>query len=213
MKRNQIFTPALLTIAVATAIQPSPVRAQNETLEEVIVTGTRGALMRAQDVKMDENSIVEALSAEDIGKLPDTSIAESLARLPGLAGERVNGRTSGIAIRGFKEDFTGTSLNGRELIGIGDNRGVEYDLYPSEIMTGGVVYKSTDATQMVQGIGGSVDLRTVRPLDAPDTVFLNFIHEMNERSSDNPDIDDTGSRYAIAFNKSLIDDKLGVALA
>ena len=213
MKKNQLFTPAVLTFAVAAALQPNLVQAQNEMMEEVVVTGTRGALMRAQDIKMDETSITDVLSAEDIGKLPDTSIAESLARLPGLAGERVNGRTSGVAIRGFKEDFTGTSLNGRELIGIGDNRGVEYDLYPSEIMTGGVVYKSTDATQMVQGIGGSVDLRTVRPLDAPDSVFLNYIHEMNERSSDNPDIDDTGSRYAIAFNKTMMDDKLGLALA
>jgi len=220
MKSHQLFKPALMSLAVASAINSGAVYAQNEetmetspTLEEVVVVGTRGALMRAQATKMDEVGVVEALSAEDIGKLPDTSIAESLARLPGLAGERVNGRTSGIAIRGFKEDFTGTSLNGRELIGIGDNRGVEYDLYPAEIMTGAVVYKTMDATQMVQGIGGSVDLRTVRPLDAGNTITLNYIYEMNGNESDNPDVDDTGDRYALAFSQSLMDDKLGVALA
>ena len=217
MKSNHVFKPALLSCAVAAALQPglsfSQDSSADQVMEEVVVVGTRGALMRAQTLKMDETSIVEALSAEDIGKLPDTSIAESLARLPGLAGERVNGRTSGIAIRGFKEDFTGTSLNGRELIGIGDNRGVEYDLYPAEIMTGAVVYKTMDATQMVQGIGGSVDLRTVRPLDAANTITLNYIYEMNGNDSDNPDVDDTGDRYAFAFSQSLMDDTLGVALA
>ena len=77
---------------------------------------------------MDNTSIVEVLSAEDIGKLPDTSVAESLARLPGLAGERRNGRTSGLSVRGFNENYVGTSLNGRELLGMGDNRGVEFEL-------------------------------------------------------------------------------------
>ena len=214
------FKPALLSLAVATAVQPMLSLAQESApatdekmIEEVVVVGIRGSLMRAQDQKMDETSIVEALSAEDIGKLPDSSIAESLARLPGLAGERVNGRTSGIAIRGFKEDFTGTSLNGRELIGIGDNRGVEYDLYPAEIMTGAVVYKTTQANQMVQGIGGSVDLRTVRPLEARESFTLTYTHEMNADEADNPDVDDTGQRYALAFSQKFMDDKVGVALA
>src|SRR6056300_1336606 len=149
MKTNRVFKPAMLSFAVAAALQPGFSYSQtsdDQIMEEVVVVGTRGALMRAQAQKMDETSIVEALSAEDIGKLPDTSIAESLARLPGLAGERVNGRTSGISVRGFKEDFVGTSLNGREVIGIGDNRGIEYDLYPSEIMTGATIHKSASGT-------------------------------------------------------------------
>ena len=80
-------------------------KAQEEKAVEVItVTGIRGSLQRAQAIKMSTNSIVEVISAEDIGKLPDTSIAESLARLPGVAGERRNGRTSGLSIRGFNEN-------------------------------------------------------------------------------------------------------------
>jgi iron complex outermembrane receptor protein len=215
-----IIKPTLLSIAIASAIGSTQYGLAADTeddvtgaeIEEVTVTGIRRALMRSQEVKMDSSSIVEALSAEDIGKLPDSSIAESLARLPGLAGERSGGRTSGIAVRGFKEDFTGTTLNGRELIGIGDNRGVEYDLYPSEIMTGAVVYKAADAALITQGIGGTVDLRTVRPLDADATLTLNGVFERTGRESDNPDYDESGHRYALSWVDQFADDTIGIAL-
>ncbi|UZJ42826.1 TonB-dependent receptor [Marinimicrobium sp. C6131] len=216
MKNTPQFKKSLLALTVAATSAASGAYAQDDTaqaqpMEEVVVTGIRAALMQAQAVKMESSSVVEALSAEDIGKLPDSSIAESLARLPGLAGERSGGRTSGISVRGFKEDFTGTTLNGRELIGIGDNRGVEYDLYPSEIMTGAVVYKSADAELITQGIGGTVDLQTVRPLDADETFTLNYTLEQTGRESDNPEFDDQGHRYAMSIVDQFADDTLGVA--
>jgi len=222
--RTKLFKPALLSIAVSSAIWAVPATAAAQQadgtaaksgaeIEVIAVRGIRGSLIRSQAEKMDNSSIVEAISAEDIGKLPDSSIAESLSRLPGLAGERVGGRTSGISVRGFKEDFTGTSLNGRELIGIGDNRGVEYDLYPSEIMTGATIYKTTDATLMVQGIGGTVDLRTVRPLQAAETLTVNGNYESNSRDSDNPEFDNKGKRYALSFVEKFADDTLGLAVA
>lgn len=220
--RAMKFKPTLLSLAVSSAICSAPSIAQqaatpsaatDPAVEVIAVRGIRGSLIRSQAEKMDNSSIVEAISAEDIGKLPDSSIAESLSRLPGLAGERVGGRTSGISVRGFKEDFTGTSLNGRELIGIGDNRGVEYDLYPSEIMTGATIYKTTDAALLVQGIGGTVDLRTVRPLQAKETLTFNGNYEMNSRDSDNPEFDNKGKRYALSFVEKFADDTVGLAVA
>lgn len=219
MKTKHIFKPALLSLAVTSAMYSGHALSQDNNsanepeVELISVKGIRGSLMRAQAIKMDNTSIVEAISAEDIGKLPDSSIAESLARLPGLAGERVGGRTSGISVRGFKEDFTGTSLNGRELIGIGDNRGVEYDLYPSEIMTGAVIYKTTEADLMVQGIGGTVDLQTVRPLAAQETLTLTGVYEMGGNDSDNPEFDNTGKRLALSFVEKFADDTVGIAVA
>ncbi|WP_016955447.1 TonB-dependent receptor [Catenovulum agarivorans] len=212
------FKPNLFTLAFASlgfsAATAYAEQAQLSEADEVIqVKGIRGSLIRAQAVKMESDSIVEALSAEDIGKLPDSSIAESLSRLPGLSGERVGGRTSGISVRGFKEDFTGTTLNGRELIGIGDNRGVEYDLYPSEIMTGATIYKTSDASLMVQGIGGTVDLQTVRPLAASETLTLNGSFELNGGETDNPEFDNKGHRLALSFVTKTADQKLGLALA
>ncbi len=220
MKTNRLFKPALLSLAVASAIgshqviaQTSDANTADENTEVIAVTGIRGSLIRSQAIKQDSSSIVDAISAEDIGKLPDSSIAESLARLPGLAGERVNGRTSGISVRGFKEDFVGTSLNGREIISIGDNRGVEYDLYPSEIMTGATIYKSASGTLITQGIGGTVDLQTVRPLNATERLTVTGIYELSEAPADNPDFDDKGHRYSLSFVEKFADDTIGLALA
>lgn len=215
----RMFKASMLAVSVSSVFVCNGVLAQQEEgatqqdIEVISVAGIRGALARSQAVKMDAASIIESISAEDIGKLPDSSIAESLARLPGLSGERSGGRTSGISIRGFKEDFTGTSLNGRELIGIGDNRGVEYDLYPSEIMTGATIYKTTQADLMVQGIGGTVDLQTVRPLQAEESYTINTSYEVGERDSDNPEFDNEGHRLALSLNKKFADDKVGFALA
>ena len=217
MMKKQLFKPALLSLAVSSAICSGHALAQDnaaaDDVEVISVQGIRGSLIRAQAVKMDNASIVEAISAEDIGKLPDSSIAESLARLPGMSGERVGGRTSGISVRGFKEDFTGTSLNGRELIGIGDNRGVEYDLYPSEIMTGATIYKTTDASLMVQGIGGTVDLQTVRPLRAQETLTINGNYEISGSEADNPEFDNKGHRLSLSFVEKFADDTIGLAVA
>ncbi|NDV92277.1 TonB-dependent receptor [Alteromonas sp. 345S023] len=215
----KMFKASMVAISVSSVFAAPGAMAQQsdeanlQEMEVISVSGIRGALARSQAEKMDAASIIESISAEDIGKLPDSSIAESLARLPGLAGERSGGRTSGISIRGFKEDFTGTSLNGRELIGIGDNRGVEYDLYPSEIMTGATIYKTTQADLMVQGIGGTVDLQTVRPLQAEESYTINTSYEVGERDSDNPEFGNEGHRLAVSINKKFADDTVGFALA
>ena len=211
------FNKNILAFSVAAALATTTSVAQESGAEqdatEVIqVTGIRGALQRAQAIKMDETSIVEALSAEDIGKLPDTSVAESLSRLPGLAGERRNGRTSGLSVRGFNENYVGTSLNGRELLGMGDNRGVEYDLYPSEVVANVVVYKTPEAGMLTQGIGGSVDLQTVKPLSADPTLTFNANFERNQEDAANPDFDNDGHRVSLNFVDQFADDKLGVAL-
>ena len=188
--------------------------AEDEVIEEIVTYGKfRASLVDAISSKRNSSTIVEAISAEDIGKLPDSSIAESLARLPGLSGERRNGRTSGISVRGFKEDYTSVTMNGRELLGIGDNRGVEYDLYPSEIISGVLVYKTPDATMTHQGIGGTVDLRTTRPLDATPFLVVNGNYEWNDLDSANPEFDDTGHRLALSWSEVFADDTIGVALA
>ena len=210
-KPNKIIRRTELSAAISLVLAASPVayaqntqgddvneQSEENVMEEVIVTGTyRASLINQIETKRENTSIVDAISAEDIGKLPDSSVAESLARLPGVSGERRNGRVSGISVRGFKEDYVGTTLNGRELLGMGDNRGVEYDLYPSEIVSGMVVYKTPDATHMVQGIGGIVDIRTNRPLESNRYLALNATYEQNDMDSANPDFDDNGYRLSL----------------
>ncbi len=101
--KPNLIKAALISGGVAFVSTPTFAQESNSdsidesNVEVIQVSGIRGSLQRAQAIKMDNTSIVEALSAEDIGKLPDTSIAESIARLPGVTGERRNGRTSGIS--------------------------------------------------------------------------------------------------------------------
>lgn len=108
----------------------------------IVVTGYRASLNASASIKRGAPTIVEALSAEDIGKLPDVSIADSLARLPGVTAQRLEGRDQRLSIRGLGPDFGTTLLNGREQVTVGDNRGVEYDQYPAEFFKNVVVYKA-----------------------------------------------------------------------
>lgn len=139
-------------------------------------------------LKRDSVLIVEAVSAEDIGKLPDNSIAESLVRLPGLAGQRLNGCQQVISIRGLAPDFSTALLNGRQQVSAGDNRGVEFDQYPSELLSGVVVYKTPSPSLSGQGLAGTVDMRTVNPLEHGErTIAANVRYEWNQVNSLNPD--------------------------
>lgn len=137
---------------------------ESKNSETVVVTGLRGSLAKSIRTKRNEASIVESVNAEEIGKLPDASIAESLARLPGLMGQRVGGDVQVLNIRGTSPDFTVTTFNGRLQGSLGDGRGVEVDQYPSELINSIVVYKTPDSSVAGQGLSGTVDMRSIRPL-------------------------------------------------
>ena len=134
--------------------------------ETIVVTGFRAALRSATATKKRQDQIVEAVNAEDIGKLPDNGIGESIARLPGISAQRSQGRANIISIRGFGPDFSVTTLNGREQTTTNDSRAVEFDQFPAEILNQVVVYKTPSANLTSQGLVGTIDLRTIRPLDA-----------------------------------------------
>ncbi|TYK65856.1 TonB-dependent receptor [Colwellia echini] len=216
------FKPSKLTLAIFSsglmALSSQSIAAEDFTpdtqtekeIETIEVSGIRGSLQRAQAIKMSSESIVEVLSAVDIGKLPDTSVAESLARLPGVTGERRNGRTSGLSIRGFNENYIGTLLNGRELLGMGDNRGVEFDLYPTEIVANILIYKTAEAGLMNQGIAGTIDLQTASPLNSQASMTVNAVYEQNEKESANPDYDNNGHRLSFNYIDQFFDDTLGI---
>ena len=114
---------------------------QPEDQNTIVVTGFRRSLQDSINIKRNERGTVEAVSAEEIGKLPDVSIAESIAGLPGIAAQRVAGRAEIVSIRGFSPDFTTVLLNGRQQASSGFNRAVEFDQYPSELMGSVVVYR------------------------------------------------------------------------
>src|SRR5688572_2878839 len=181
--------------------------------EEIVVTGFRASLQNSVDTKRRSTSIVEAVSAEEIGKLPDNSIAESLARLPGLSAQRLFGRSQQISVRGLSPDFTTALLNGREQVSAGDNRGVEFDQYPSELLSSVVVYKTPDAQLIGQGLAGTADMRTVRPLDYNERVFAaNARYEWNDVGALNAGTEDTGYRVTASYIDQTDDGRWGWAI-
>jgi iron complex outermembrane receptor protein len=207
-----------LSLAVAAALAlPAMAYAQAQPaadapLEEIVVTGIRAGIEGAIQLKADSGSIVEAISAEDIGKLPDTSIAESISRLPGITSQRAEGRASAISLRGTDPGFTTALLNGREQVSTGDNRSVEFDQYPSELINQVVVYKTPDAQLVGQGLAGTIDLRTVRPLAyGKQAVVLNLRGEQNSNSNLGADSKDTGYRASFSYIDQFADGKVGFA--
>lgn len=152
--------------------------------EEIVVTGIRASLERARDIKRTSTGVVDAISAEDIGKFPDTNIAESLQRIPGVSIDRVNGEGSKVTVRGFGPQFNLVTLNGRQLatssVGVvGGDQDVEnqqptsrsFDF--SNLAPEGVrtleVYKTARTALPSGGIGATINIRTQRPLETGET--------------------------------------------
>ena len=186
--------------------QPQP---EAGDLDAIEVVGIRRSIQESIDAKQASNSIVEAISAEDIGKLPDTSIADSIARLPGLTAQRFGGRPQEVNIRGFAGDFSTTTLNGREQVSLGNNRGVEFDQYPSELVNQVLVYKTPDAQLIGQGLSGTVDLKTVRPLAYGKQAFAANIRGDQNKVGDEKE---NGYRYSFSYIDQFADNTVGIAL-
>lgn len=214
------FTIALGAFALphAAFAQEASVEPGDQTTSEtedqgIVVTGFRESLEAAANLKRSAPVIAEAFTAEDIGKLPDVSIAETLGRLPGLAVQRINGRAQSLSIRGLGPDYSTSLLNGREMVSSGDNRAVEFDQYPSELINQGIVYKTPYAGLIGQGLAGTVDLRTIRPLSTRDRIVaVSARAEFNEDGSLNPDIRGWGYRATGTYVDKFADDTIGLAL-
>jgi iron complex outermembrane receptor protein len=182
-------------------------------VKEVVVTGIRKSLQDSVAIKRKSDEVVEVISSEDIGKLPDESIADSLTRLPGLAGQRVGGRYQDIAIRGLSPDFTATLLNGFTQASTGDNRSAEFDQYPSELISGAEVYKTPSATLVGQGLAGTVDLHTLNPLDLSKRTFaVNVRGSTNSLGSLIPGFSSTGNRISGAYIDQFMGGKVGLSI-
>lgn len=214
------LTPVAAACSIIAALAASGVAQAQTTgqdaenaqgISTVTVSGIRKGIEDAISVKQNSTSIVEAISAEDIGKLPDSSIAESIARLPGLTAQRVGGRAQEISVRGMSGDFASTLMNGREQVSTGDNRSAQFDGYPSELLSGVTIYKTPDATLIGQGLSGTVDLQTVRPLAFPRRTFaVNYRRQKEGVKSDGGG--GTGNRFSAFYIDQYLNRTVGVAL-
>ena len=183
-------------------------------LEEIVVTGIRAGIQQAIQVKSELGSIAETISAEDIGKLPDTSIADSISRMPGLTTQRAAGRANFISIRGTDPGLSTGLMNGRQQVSTGDSRTIEYDQYPAELVNAVVVYKTPDAQIIGQGLAGTVDMHTIRPLDyGREATVLNLRGVKNSQGDLGADSDDSGYRASASYIGQFMENKLGIVIA
>src|SRR5512138_298458 len=147
-------------------------------VEEVIVTGIRQSIESAQEIKRNAEQIVDSVAAVDITALPDRTVTETLQRIPGIAIDhlfapsdtnRFSAEGSGVVIRGMTQ--VRSELNGRDVFSARNTRGLSFEDVPSELMAGVDVYKNPSADMIEGGIAGTVNLRTRKPFDSPETVF------------------------------------------
>ncbi|KAF1692951.1 TonB-dependent receptor [Pseudoxanthomonas jiangsuensis] len=173
-----------LALGVALALSAGGLQAQEAgtgaadagavELETVTVKGVRGSVMRAQEIKQEAAQIVDSVTAEDIGALPDRSVTETLKRVSGVTvtgflarddTDHFSAEGSGVMIRGLT--FVRGELNGRDVFSANGGRGLSFEEVPSELMAGVDVYKNPSAEIIEGGLGGTVNLRTRMPFDQP----------------------------------------------
>jgi len=185
VKQTPIATAASLTLlgmslaAQAQQAEAPAATAAAQQLEQVVVVGIRASLQSSAVIKKNASAVVDAVSAEDVGKLPDSDVGQALGRIPGVSVGRAFGQGSSVSIRGSDPQMTYTTLNGQTVASTGwydqmdIDRSFNYSLLPAEMIGGMEVHKSSQANLTEGGIGGTVIVKTRKPLDLdPNTIFL-----------------------------------------
>jgi iron complex outermembrane receptor protein len=127
---------------------------------EVVVTGIRASQRQSIDIKRNAINAVDAIASEDLGKMPDQNVAESLQRVPGITIERNRGVGNGVTVRGLGPQFNTVTVNGRVIATDSAGREFNFDVLPSELIAGADVYKSPQANLNGASIGATVNIKT-----------------------------------------------------
>jgi len=172
MTKNRIYKTVLATLiaelcvaayadAQTTSEQAAP--AGDGAVQQVVVSGIRASLSSSLTTKRLQDGVVDAVSAEDAGKFPDTNIAESLQRVTGVQIQRNNGEGRYISVRGLGPEFNNVLINGRTMTSDTGGREFSFDVLSSDLISKAIVYKTSQAFLPEGGIGSTVDIQTTRP--------------------------------------------------
>ncbi|SET34474.1 TonB-dependent receptor [Thalassotalea agarivorans] len=220
LKINKISLSVLLALG-STMLMPSYAFAQEEDaaqaenqepeLEVIEIKGIRGSMIRSMDLKRDASGIVDAISAEEMGKFPDTNLAESLGRITGVSVSRQNGEGSQITVRGFGPEFNLVTLNGRQMPGTGFTRSFSFENLSSEGVSALEIQKSARAETPTGGLGATVNIVTTKPLSNPGTQGSFMAKGIYDES--NVKYDDITPEIAGVVSSTMFDDMFGVSLS
>lgn len=206
MKIKQIalvISAVLATSLSANAAQDNK-KNNNEDIEVIEVRGVLSSLKEAQLIKKLSNNIVDALVAEDIGKFPDSNVAEALQRIPGVSVSRVHGEGQKVTVRGLTGDYNVTTLNGRKIASETVGRDFNYDLIASELIGGVQINKTQQAKLSEGGIGAVINIDTLKPLNIGSMIAGSLEGYYNERS------EETSPQASFLISQSFYDDSFGV---
>lgn len=218
--KNVTFTKSRLATAIAVLMASSLVQAQDtnaadssasEDIEVIQISGIRGSLIRSMDVKRDASGVVDAISAEEMGKFPDTNLAESLQRITGVSVSRSNGEGSQITVRGFGPEFNLITLNGRQMPGTGNTRSYNLENLASDGISAIEVYKTARAENPSGGLGATVNIITAKPLQSPGLRYS--VSAKGIYDSSNEEGDDITPELSAIFSNTFADEKFGVAIS
>lgn len=196
--------------------KPRERHANVSTLHEVVVNGFISSIQNSIAIQRASNSIVEAVSAEQIGKLPGSSIADALGRLPGVAVQYVNGRPQDVSVHGLGPDFVSTLFDGTLQASTGNNRGVQFDVYPASWFKAIVVHLTPRADLIGQGLAGTIDMQTIQPLaEQHRHVNINAFYTWLEPNQlmPGPGVSDTGHDVNAIYTDQFFHHTFGVNLA
>jgi TonB-dependent receptor len=221
LKRSTIAQAISLILGTSVAV---PAFAQ-ETIEEVVVTGIRGSLTSSMNLKRDAQGVIDGIVAEDIGKFPDTNLAESLQRISGVSIDRSSiGEGQRVTVRGVGPDFNLVLLNGRQMptsrledTVASNSRAFDFANLASEAVAGIEVYKTSRASAPTGGIGATINIKTARPLDNPGlrTSFgvKGVIDDSGQNLPDHLQGDEITPEVSGIYSQTFGDDKFGVSLS
>ncbi len=219
--KPSVITRSLMTAGLLFASVPAFAADEQEKedqeakeIEVIQVKGFRGSVIKALNTKRFSDTVVDAISADDIGGLPDVSIADALTRLPGVTSVRIDGQSSELNIRGLSGGFVFSTLNGREQVSSAGGRKVQFDQFPSELIQQAQVYKSQKASLIEGGVAGTIELQTANALDIEkDSLFRMSLHgNYNKAAADNEDSGALGQRFTTSYQTKLLDDTIGISL-
>ncbi|HEY8569991.1 TonB-dependent receptor, partial [Microbulbifer sp.] len=208
---------AAVVAAASVNLQAQEASATNSTLEEVTVTGIRQSLTNSMDVKRDSSGVVDAISAEDIGKFPDTNLAESLQRITGVSIDRTNNEGNKVTVRGFGPNYNLVTLNGRQmpnssaLQSEGITRSFKFAEISAESVAGVEVYKTGKADLYSGGIGSTINIKTARPFDHDGFVASASVKGVMDTSVETGD--SVTPEIASMVSSTFFDGKFGVLVA
>ncbi|MFA6116752.1 MAG: TonB-dependent receptor [Sphingomonas sp.] len=145
--------------------ETADIAAQEGVADDIVVTGARATQRSSIELKRDSAVIVDGLVSDEIGATPDNSVGDTLERITGVSADRFKGNANELSVRGFGPTFTLSTFNGREVSTAGPDRSVAFQQFPSELVNGVLVYKTQQADFLEGGVGGVIELRSMKPLD------------------------------------------------